>query len=70
VPSLAPARMWVQTRPGNQRPRRGNVRRFLFVASSRAHGVDGEVVGRFVPEQQVALALEQLGEVDAVAFPA
>jgi hypothetical protein len=36
----------------------------------RAQGVDVEVVGRLVEQQQVAAALEQLGEVHAVALAA
>ena len=36
----------------------------------RAQRVDVEVVGRLVEQQQVAAALEQLGQVDAVALAA
>ena len=35
-----------------------------------AEGVDVEVVGRFVEQQDVAVRLEQLGQVNAVPFPA
>ncbi len=36
----------------------------------RAEGVDVEVVGGLVEQQHVAAALEQLGQVDAVALAA
>ena len=36
----------------------------------RAQRVDVQVVGRLVEQQQVAAALQQLGQVDAVAFAA
>jgi hypothetical protein len=36
----------------------------------RAQGVDVEVVGRLVEQQQVAAAAQQLGEVQPVAFAA
>ena len=36
----------------------------------RAQRVDVEIVGRLVEQQQVAAALQQLGEVDPVAFAA
>src|SRR5258708_1345672 len=36
----------------------------------RAQRVDVEVVGRLVEEQQIAAALEELGEMDAVALTA
>src|SRR4051812_1219 len=45
----------------------GEVEQRLF---ERAQGVDVEVVGRFVEEQQVGAPLEQLGEVHAIALTA
>ena len=34
-----------------------------------SQGIDVQVVGRFVEEQDVASASQQLGEVDSIAFP-
>jgi hypothetical protein len=65
--------MWVAMRSRNQRSwlmidgAAGEVFQRLF---QRAQGVDVEVVGRFVEQQQVGAGLQHLGQMHAVALAA